>query len=183
MLSSASAAFSVLRGNRVESAPLAEALNLFSFSSLDRPRHRSRHGTADPVMSEKSGDSSSSTAASTTTTILSISDAIKHKRNSSGGRMEGAGKSGQSQRSRGVTDDDDEGVWHTGSGAMEANSTDDVSGANGGKGDSKHRRARSLIKMLGNSFTKSEVCDSLTDLRTVFVGLSYLCFSLELPFS
>ena len=133
-------------------------------------------------MSEKSGDSSSSTAASTTTTILSISDAIKHKRNSSGGRMEGAGKSGQSQRSRGVTDDDD-GVWHTGSGAMEANSTDDVSGANGGKGDSKHRRARSLIKMLGNSFTKSEVCDSLTDLRMVFVGLSYLCFSLELPFS
>ena len=54
-------------------------------------------------------------------------------------------------------------VWRgSGSVAMGAASTENVnnnnnSGAGKNNGEGKHRRARSLIKMLGNSFTKSEV--------------------------
>lgn len=72
--------------------------------------------------------------------------------------MEGSSKHKQHQpkpQSKSVGDEEDEGgCWESTAGG----SSDDIRGE--GRGDGKHRRARSLIKMLGNSFTKSEVGES-----------------------
>ena len=68
--------------------------------------------------------------------------------------MEGSSKQHQLPRQKRQSeggDEEEEGDWEANTVGTE--STEDV---RDGKGQ-KHRRARSLMKMLGNSFTKSEV--------------------------